>query len=169
MKSRRVLVVDDEPKMQRVLEILLKRKGHDVICVGSGEQALVELQSSPVDLIISDLRMPGMSGIDLLKAVRAMASDVPVIILTAFGTVETAVEAMKVGACEYIVRPFDVDALELSIDRVLALSTMRRQNDFLRDEVERGWGEFVGNSPQMQEVYASIRQFAQGKTTVLVS
>jgi two-component system response regulator AtoC len=169
VNSRRVVVVDDEPKMQRVLEILLKRKGHEVACAGSAEQALVQLQSWPADLVISDLRMPGMSGIDLLKTVRASGNDVPVIIMTAFGTVETAVEAMKLGACEYILRPFDVNALELSIDRILAMGTMRRQNDFLRGEVERGWGDFVGSSPQMQKVYECIRQVAPGKTTVLVS
>ncbi len=169
MTSRRVLVIDDEPKMQRVLEILIQRMGHEVICASNGEQALALLLSSPADLIISDLRMPGISGIELLRRLRDQNNDVPVIIMTAYGTVETAVEAMKLGACEYIVRPFDVDALEISINRILALGKMSLQNEFLRVEAEKGWGEFVGSSDAMQKVYESIRQVAPNKTTVLIS
>ena len=169
MSSQRVLVVDDEVKMQRVLEIMLKRMGHNVACAGNGHEALAALEQTPCDLIISDLRMPGMTGIELLQALRTQGNDVPVIILTAYGTIESAVEAMKLGACEYIVRPFDVDALEITVKRILAAGTMRRQNDFLRSELDKGWGEFVGNSPAMQQVYELIRQVAPGKTTVLIS
>jgi two-component system response regulator AtoC len=169
MSSQRVLVVDDEAKMQRVLEIMLKRMGHEVACAGHGAEALQILKSEPADLVISDLRMPGMSGIELLKALRDQGDEVPVIIMTAYGTIESAVEAMKLGACDYIVRPFEVDALELTINRILAAGRMRRQNDFLRHEVEKGWGEFVGHSAPMQKVYELIRQVAPGKTTVLVT
>ncbi|MDR3392004.1 MAG: sigma-54 dependent transcriptional regulator [Sulfuriferula sp.] len=169
MTGQRVLVVDDEAKMQRILEIMLQRMGHEVACAGNGTEALQSLQSTPADLIISDLRMPGMSGTELLKTLREQGNDVPVIIMTAYGTIESAVEAMKLGACDYIVRPFDVEALELSITRILAESRMRRQNDFLRQELEKGWGEFVGNSAPMQKVYEHIRQVAPGKTTVLIT
>ena len=89
--------------------------------------------------------------------------------MTAYGTIESAVEAMKLGACDYIVRPFDVEALEVAISRVLAEGRMRRQNDFLRHEVDKGWGEFVGGSAPMQGVYELIRQVAPGKTTVLIT
>ncbi len=167
--SQRVLVVDDEPKMQRVLEIMLQRMGYEVACAGNGQEALQILKSGSADLIISDLRMPGMSGIELLQTLRAQGNDVPVIIMTAYGTIESAVEAMKLGACDYIVRPFDVDALEIAIDRILSAGRMRRQNDFLRDEVDKGWGEFVGSSAPMQKVYDLIRQVAPGKTTVLIT
>ena len=169
MTGQRILVVDDEAKMQRVLEIMLKRMGHEVACADDGEQALQLLQSGPADLVISDLRMPGMNGTELLKALRDQGNDVPVIIMTAYGTIESAVEAMKLGACDYIVRPFDVNALEIAIDRILAERRMRRQNDFLRHEVEKGWGEFVGSSAPMQKVYELIRQVAPGKTTVLIT
>jgi two-component system, NtrC family, response regulator AtoC len=169
VSSQRVLVVDDEAKMQRVLEIMLKRMGHDVACAGNGHEALAALEQAPCDLIISDLRMPGMTGIELLQALRAQGNDVPVIIMTAYGTIESAVEAMKLGACEYILRPFDVDVLEITVNRVLAAGRVRRQNDFLRSEVDKGWGEFVGSSPAMQQVYEAIRQVAPGKTTVLVT
>jgi len=169
MTTQRVMVVDDEAKMQRVLEIMLKRMSHEVACAGTGEEALQALQATPADLVLSDLRMPGMGGIGLLKALREQGNEVPVIIMTAHGTIESAVEAMKLGACDYIVRPFDVDALELAINRILAAGRMRRQNDFLRHEVEKGWGEFVGHSAPMQQVYDLIRQVAPGKTTVLIT
>jgi two-component system response regulator AtoC len=169
MSSQRVLVVDDETKMQRVLEIMLKRMGYEVVSAGNGEEALRALQAAPADLVVSDLRMPGMSGTELLKALRDQGNDVPVIIMTAYGTIESVVEAMKLGACDYIVRPFDVDALELAIERILNAGRMRRQNDFLRSEVEKGWGEFVGHSAPMQKVYDLIRQVAPSKATVLIT
>lgn len=169
MSTQRILVVDDEVKMQRVLEIMLKRMGLQVVCAGNGHEALAALEQAPCDLIVSDLRMPGMTGIELLQSLRAQGNEVPVIIMTAYGTIESAVEAMKLGACEYIVRPFDVDALEITVNRVLATGRMRRQNDFLRSELDKGWGEFVGNSPAMQQIYAQIRQVAPSKTTVLIS
>jgi two-component system response regulator AtoC len=169
VNRQRVLVVDDELKMQRVLEIMLQRMGHEVSCAGNGQEALNAVRAAPVDLIISDLRMPGMTGIDLLKALREQGDDVPVIIMTAYGTIESAVEAMKLGACDYIVRPFDVDALELAINRILSERRMQRQNDFLRGELDKGWGDFIGNSLPMQKVYELIRQVAPGKTTVLIT
>jgi two-component system, NtrC family, response regulator AtoC len=169
MSGQRVLVVDDETKMQRVLEIMLKRMGHEVTCASNGQQALQALESAPVDLVISDLRMPGISGTELLAKLRLQGNGVPVIIMTAYGTIESAVEAMKLGACDYIVRPFDVEILEAAINRILDASRMRRQNYFLRHEMEKGWGEFVGESAPMQKVYDLIRQVAPGKTTVLIT
>ena len=169
MTSQRVLVVDDEAKMQRVLEIMLQRMGHEVACASNGKDALQIMKSAPSDLVISDLRMPGMSGTELLRTLRELGNEVPVIIMTAYGTIESAVEAMKLGACDYIVRPFEVEALEIAVGRILAEGRMRRQNDFLRQEVDKGWGEFVGGSAPMQGVYELIRQVAPGKTTVLIT
>jgi two-component system, NtrC family, response regulator AtoC len=169
MTSQRVLVVDDEAKMQRVLEIMLQRMGHEVACASNGKEALQIMKSASADLVISDLRMPGMSGTELLRTLREQGNEVPVIIMTAYGTIESAVEAMKLGACDYIVRPFEVEALEIAVGRILAEGRIRRQNDFLRQEVDKGWGEFVGGSAPMQGVYELIRQVAPGKTTVLIT
>jgi two-component system, NtrC family, response regulator AtoC len=169
MTRQRVLVVDDEAKMRRVLEIMLQRMGHEVTCAADGAEALQLMKTAPANLVISDLRMPGMSGTELLQTLREQGSEVPVIIMTAYGTIESAVEAMKLGACDYIIRPFDVGALELSINRILTTGQMRQQNDFLRHEVEKGWGEFVGHSAPMQQIYDLIRQVAPGKTTVLIT
>ena len=169
MTRKHILVIDDEVKMQRVLEIMLQRMGHEVTCVNNGEEALQVLKSVTADLVISDLRMPVMNGTEFIASLRQQGNEVPVIVMTAYGTIESAVEAMKLGASDYIIRPFDVDALELAIGRILANGQIRQQNDFLRHEVEKGWGEFVGASAPMQQVYELIKQVAPGKTTVLIT
>jgi two-component system response regulator AtoC len=169
MQSKRILVVDDEAKMRRVLEIMLNSMGHEVISASNGIEALDIIKKTSIDLILSDLRMPGISGTDLLKDLQAQENDTPVIIMTAYGTIESAVQAMKLGARDYILRPFDINVLEVTINRLLAESRIRQQNDFLKDEVEKGWGEFVGNSLVMQQVYEHIQQVAPGKTTVMIT
>ena len=169
MSSQRVLVVDDEPKMQRVLEILLRKLGHEVLLAADGQAALTLAQSAPVDLVMTDLRMPGMDGIALLTALREHGIAAPVILLTAYGTVESAVTAMKKGAYDYILRPFDVEAVEVVVTRALALERVQRENQFLRAEVEKGWGEFIGRSAAMQQQYELICQVAPTHTSVLIT
>ncbi|MDD5035419.1 MAG: sigma-54 dependent transcriptional regulator [Methylococcaceae bacterium] len=168
MTARRVMIVDDEAKMQRILEIMLTQMGHTPLLANNGREALELIQTTSVDLVISDLQMPLMNGLDLLKNLREQNKDIPCIIVTAYGTVETAVEAMKHGACDYIIRPFDVNAVELAITRALALKHIQRENSYLREEMAKGWGEFVGRSPSMQNVYEMIQQVAQSKTNVLI-
>ncbi len=169
MSKQRVLVVDDEPKMQRVLEIMLHKMGHEVLLAGDGQAALALAQREAVDLVMTDLRMPGMDGIALLTALRAHGVNVPVILLTAYGTVESAVAAMKQGAYDYILRPFDVEAVEVVVTRALAQERVQRENQFLREEVEKGWGEFIGRSAAMQQQYELIRQVAGSTTSVLIT
>ena len=169
MSSQRVLVVDDEPKMQRVLEILLRKLGHEVLLAADGQAALTLAQSAPVDLVMTDLRMPGMDGIALLTALREHGIAAPVILLTAYGTVESAVTAMKKGAYDYILRPFDVEAVEVVVTRALALERVQRENQFLRAEVEKGWGEFIGRSAAMRQQYELICQVAPTHTSVLIT
>jgi two-component system response regulator AtoC len=169
MSKQRVLVVDDEPKMQRILEIMLHKMGHEVLLAGDGQAALALAQREAVDLVMTDLRMPGMDGIALLTALRAHGVNVPVILLTAYGTVESAVAAMKQGAYDYILRPFDVEAVEVVVTRALAQERVKRENQFLREEVEKGWGEFIGRSAAMQQQYELIRQVAGSTTSVLIT
>jgi two-component system response regulator AtoC len=104
----------------------------------------------------------------LLRSLRERGEDVPVIVLTAFGSIESAVEAMKLGAADYIIRPFEMETVELAVTRALAMGTMQRENRFLRDEVERGWGEFIGRSPRMHELYDLIQQVAPARSSVLI-
>jgi two-component system response regulator AtoC len=169
MKGRQILVVDDEPKMRRVLEIMLQKMGHRVLGAGNGLEALAIFQAHTVDLIITDLRMPEMDGIELLARLRAQASDVPVMVITAHGTIETAVTAMKHGACDYILRPFDIDVVEHAVKRVLNDAEVVRQNAFLRQEINRGWDAFIGTSEPMQAVYELIQRVGPSKASVLIT
>ena len=113
--------------------------------------------------------MPEMGGIDLLIALRAQASDVPVIVVTAHGTIETAVAAMKHGASDYVLRPFDMDVLMLAVDRALNSAIIARQNAFLREEMNRGWDAFIGTSKPMQELYQIIQRAGPSKASVLIT
>jgi two-component system response regulator AtoC len=162
-------VVDDEARMRRVLEIMLQKMGHETRAASNGREALELAQHESFDLVLTDLRMPEMDGVALLDALRAQKVEAPVILLTAYGTVESAVEAMKKGAYDYILRPFDVEAVERIITRALTTERTRRENQFLREEVEKGWGEFVGRSAAMQQVYELIQQVAPSNTNVLIT
>ena len=168
METHRILVVDDEVKMRRLLEMVLKNMGHDVVQAADGAEAMACFDDAPFDLVMTDLNMPRMNGMQLLRNLRERGEEVPVIVLTAFGTIETAVEAMKLGAADYIIRPFEMDTVELAVTRALAMGAMQRENRFLRDEVERGWGEFIGRSAKMRELYELIRQVAPARSSVLI-
>ena len=169
MNQQRVLVVDDESNMRRVLEIMLDKMGHETRAASDGQEALALTQHESFDLILTDLRMPKMDGVALLNALRGQGMEVPVIILTAYGTVEGAVAAIKQGAYDYILRPFDVEAVERIITRALTAEKNRQENRFLREEVEKGWVDFIGHSTTMQQVYELIRQVAAGNTNVLIT
>jgi two-component system, NtrC family, response regulator AtoC len=168
MPNQSILVVDDEPKMRRLLEIMLSQMGHEVQQAADGLAALSLLKDHSVDLVITDLRMPQLDGIGLLRQLREQQNEVPVIVVTAYGTVESAVEAMKYGASDYIIRPFELDAVEAAVTRALNLSKVQRENRFLRQSIEAGWGEFIGASPKMQQIYTLIQQVAPTRTGVLI-
>ncbi len=168
MSEYKILVVDDEAKMRRLLEILLKQMGHEVYQADNGIKALDILNEQSVDLIITDLKMPKLDGLGLIRQLHEQNSEIPVIVITAYGTVETAVEAMKYGACDYIVRPFELETVEAAVTRTLRLTTVQRENQYLRQEVEKGWGNFIGMSPAIQQVYTLIQQVAPTKTGVFI-
>ncbi len=169
MKGRQILVVDDEPKMRRVLELMLQKMGHRVFGASDGREALAVFRANSIDLIIADLRMPGMDGIELLASLRAQESAVAVIVITAHGTIETAVAAMKHGASDYILRPFDIGALELTVERALNVAEVTRHREFLRQEVDRGWDAFIGTSRPMRDVYEAIQRVGPSKASVLIT
>lgn len=168
MSNKHVLVVDDETNMRRVLEIMLQRMGYRTDSVANGVAALEFLDTRDTDLVISDLKMPVLGGLGLIEKLRTAGNDVPVIVITAHGTVESAVEAMKLGAFDYLLRPFDVDALNLAIRRVFAAGEVLRQNQFLREELDRGWGGLIGSSKPMRQVYKQIKQVAPTRTGVMI-
>ncbi|MGQ0530631.1 MAG: sigma-54-dependent transcriptional regulator [Panacagrimonas sp.] len=169
MNERRVLVVDDEANMRRVLEIMLGRRGFKTLAAADGAQALEQIAETPVDLVVSDLRMPGINGIELLRRLRDAGNAVPLIMITAQGSVESAVEAMRLGACDYLLRPFDIETLDLAIQRVFAVRDMLQQKQFLQTEVDRNWEGLVGDSPALQRVRTQISQVAPTRASVLLT
>jgi two-component system response regulator AtoC len=168
MTSSRVLVADDEPNARRMLEILLAKLGCEVLSAGDGKAALALVGEHEVDLVVTDLNMPELDGLGLLTALRAQGNPVPVVVVTAYGTVESAVAAMKQGAFDYLIRPLDLDQVELVVRRALDRQRIVRENVFLRDEMDKGWEEFVGQGEAMRGVYELIRQVAPSRANVLL-
>ena len=168
MTHKNILVVDDEAKMQRILEIVLRQMGHSVTCAGDGQEALTILEQAHFDLVVTDMKMPRLDGVGLLRALRGQGSDIPVIMITAFATVETAVEAMKEGASDYIIRPFKNEVVVNAVQRALKMSQIQSQNRFLKNELDSEWNEFVGESRPMQGVYQAIRQVAPTNASVFI-
>jgi len=168
---KRLLVVDDDARMRRVLQILAHKIGLESTTAASADEALASFRAEQSDLVVTDLKMPDRSGIDLLRDLREIDAEVPVIVLTAHGTVPTAVEAMKLGAVDYLQKPFDVDALEMVIRRALDLSRFRLENRFLRAETRGSgpFGELVGSSPAIVSVFELVRQVAPTRSAVLVT
>ncbi|HEY8121195.1 MAG TPA: sigma-54 dependent transcriptional regulator [Myxococcota bacterium] len=168
---KRVAIVDDDRRTRRVLQILVDRLGLSALVFDGAENALAALAEESVALVLTDLRMPGLDGIGFMRRLRALDAEVPVIVLTAYGTVESAVEAMKLGAVDFLAKPFDVDALELLIQRSLAHSRTRSEHRFLREQAERAprFEDLIGASAPMQRVFAQIESFAAARGAVLIT
>ncbi len=168
---KRALVVDDEPRMRRVLQILLEKIGLESRVAAGGEQALEIFGAEQIDLVLSDLKMAPMDGLEFLRRLRTVDAEVPVIVLTAFGTISTAVEAMKLGAFDFVLKPFDREALEVVIRKALDLTRCRLENRFFHEQsgAAPGFAHLVGGAPAMQPIYELIRQVAPTKSAVLVT
>jgi two-component system, NtrC family, response regulator AtoC len=165
-----VLVVDDDERLRQTLSLLLRTAGHEVVTAADVASATSVLEQRDVDLVISDLRMPGGSGVDLLHAAKRLELDVPVILLTAYGTVENAVQAMRDGAFDYLLKPFDADELKVRVSRALALRRYCVENAFLRErDTEPGLDELIGVSPQLRAVADLVRQVAPSDASVLIT
>lgn len=167
----KILVVDDEQSMRDFLAIMLTKEGHDVVTAENGGNALKAVQAEIFDLVISDVKMPGVDGISVLKTVKEISPETVVIMITAFATAETAVEAMKLGAYDYIIKPFKVDELKLIINNSLEKRHLRKENILLKREIESkaSFENFIGKSESMQRVFALIRQVAETNSTVLIT
>jgi DNA-binding NtrC family response regulator len=165
-----ILCVDDEPAIGMILEDTLERAGHSPIIASSVPQALQALQKGGVDLIISDYRMPGLSGLEFLQLLRQEGYDVPLIMLTGYATIEQAVESIKAGAIDYITKPVLAEKLELSVDQALEFSRLRRENTLLRREVMefRNERQIVGESPIMRRLMQTVVTAAPTRATVLL-
>ncbi|NOY52931.1 MAG: sigma-54-dependent Fis family transcriptional regulator [Deltaproteobacteria bacterium] len=170
MSKEKILVVDDEPGAVEVLVGMLEQEGYQVVSAQNGEEAFGILRESDFDLVLTDLNMPKLDGIELLQKIREVNSGLLCIVLTGCGTVDNAVAAMKAGAYDYITKPFKIDELSLSVKRALAFHTMKRQNRNLRRLVgkEYKFKNFVGDSDEMQKVFSLVEKVADTDSTVLI-
>ncbi|HSB69270.1 MAG TPA: sigma-54 dependent transcriptional regulator [Candidatus Methylomirabilis sp.] len=170
MDALRIVVVDDEPSQRELIGGFLKKQGHEVLLAGNGPEALSRVRETRVDLVLSDFKMPRMSGLEVLRAVKAVNPEIPFILMTAYGTVETAVEAMKDGAADYLTKPLDLDELLLRIARVSEQARLRTAVRELQAHlVERHRLEgIIGESGRMQEVLALVERVAPSDATVLI-
>lgn len=170
MIGKRVLVVDDEESLRRVTQLKLQQAGYEATTASSGVQALELLSRNPQDLILTDLKMPGMSGMDLLRKVREDYPEVIVVVLTAFGTVESAVEAIKLGAHDYIIKPVSADSLKLVVARALEHHRLQEEVRNLRSAIDRkyGFGNIAGQSKNLLTTLDNAARAAQSDSTVLI-
>lgn len=166
----RILVVDDETSMREFLGILLEREGYLVDLAESGDSALSRLESSVYDLVISDVKMPGLDGIGLLARIKELAPDTAVLMVTAFCAAEQAVEAMKLGAYDYIAKPFNVEEIKIIVRNALDRRNLARENLRLREEVQGrySFSGLIGKSKKMRDVYTLIEKVAGSTANVLI-
>lgn len=170
MQRNRILVVDDDESLRRVTEVQLQQGGYQVLTAASGQEALELLQKRPFELVITDLKMPGMSGVELLKRIRTDYPELVVIMVTAFGTIETAVEAMRAGAYDYVTKPVHIEELKLTIGRALEHVQLRQQVQTLRTSLDSKYGfeNILGRSSSLLSVLDMASRAAQTSSTVLV-
>ncbi|MFQ5780680.1 MAG: sigma-54-dependent transcriptional regulator [Nitrospiria bacterium] len=164
----RIQIVDDKESMRHSLARLFSEKGHEVIESASGEEALGSFQETESDLVITDLQMGGMTGLDLLREIKKRAPLTQVMVITAFGTVESAVEAMRQGAFDYLLKPFSLAEIETKADKALEQRRLLTENRFLRETIQGRFGKIIGHSPKMQQVYRLIEKVAPNTAPVLI-
>lgn len=169
-KLKTILAVDDEPNMRRLLEISLRQAGYKPVVAADGKEALSLIKNQTIDLVVSDLHMPSMNGLELLRNIRQDHEALPFIMVTAQGEVKTAVEAMKLGASDYILRPFDLETLEIAIAKALSVKRLSLENAYLKTNPNNDETDgLIGLSERMLSLKQMIRQVAPEKATVLIT
>jgi DNA-binding NtrC family response regulator len=165
-----ILIVEDEAKMRRLLELNLGDDGFATVSAGDAETGLKLLREHPIDLILTDLKLPGMNGLEFLQTVKRQNAVLPVVVMTAFGSVETAVEAMKAGASDYVLKPFSLTEMRMVIHKELDVRNLREENRSLREALGKRFSHpnIVARSPKMQEVLATVERVARTNSTVLL-
>ncbi len=171
MSKGRILVVDDEPNARTALAEILREEEYSVETAADGFKALARFEEFTPDLVLTDLKMPGMDGVELLRKLRGHEPDLPVVLMTAFGAVETAVSAMREGAADYLTKPLNTDELVMVIERALERVRLRRETVELKTQLAERYrfDNIVGSSPEMQEVFKSVAQVAPSRATVLLT
>ena len=171
MSNPRILVVDDEANARTALAEILRQEGFSVETAADGFKALAKVEEFGPDLVLTDLKMPGMDGVELLGKVREHDPEIPIVLMTAFGAVETAVSAMRSGAADYLTKPLNTDELLVVLERTLERRRLRRETSSLRSQLSERYKfeNIVGSSPEMQTVFKSIAQVAPSRATVLLT
>src|SRR5262245_49837719 len=167
----RILVVDDERSMRELLAIVLRREGYEVLLAENGRTAVRMLEREPVDLLISDIKMPDLSGVDVLRAAKKIDQDILGIMITAFASTETAVEAMRLGACDYLSKPFDVDLLRMKVREKIENRQLRQENVLLKRTLglTHQFANIIGRSEAMLGVFKMIETVARTNSTILLT
>ena len=168
--AKRVLIADDEKNMRWVLDETLSKAGYEVTQAADGKEALAAIEDDPPDLMVLDHKMPAPDGMEVLRRIRAKGETFPIIMLTAHGNVQLAVEAMKAGATEYLTKPFDLDELKLSIEKALRISELSEEVQRLREELDRDWDidGIVATDARMLEVLAAVHKVAPTNATAMI-
>ena len=171
MSGERLLIVDDEEGMRRLLNKVLTRAGYETVTVGSGAEALRQVAADRFDLVVTDIKMPEMDGLQLLRELKEYEPSLPIIVMTAYGTVESAVEALRAGAYDYIAKPFETDEIRLTVEKVLERERLLAENRYLHAELEElySFSGIVGGSPAMQQVYDMASSVAVSNANVLIT
>ena len=166
----RVLIVDDEPEMVESTARLLGHAGHQCVTTTAAEEALALLESQRFDVLLTDLKMPGMGGLDLLRRAHQIDPDLPVIVITAFASIESAVGAVKEGAFDYLPKPFSAEQLRVAVDRALRQRELRLENRSLRQQLQQTLGleNIIGRSPAMVRVFELVKKAARSEANILV-
>jgi DNA-binding NtrC family response regulator len=165
---KKILIVDDELAIRESLRMILQQD-YEVLAVSSGAEALEKMREGGIDLVLLDVIMPGLDGIQLLERMKS-EYDIPVIMITAANTIKTAVQAMKLGAYDYIPKPFDVDEIKIVVQKVLSIQDLSKEVEYLRAEISKTYGfeNLIGGTKEMQEIFRLINQIAGSDTSVLI-
>jgi two-component system, NtrC family, response regulator PilR len=166
-----VLVIDDDETVRDVIKMFLQAKGFEVTTTPDGQTGLDRFREEKFDAVLSDLVMPGVNGIEVLKGIVEQNTNTPVIMITAYGSVQTAVEAMKMGAFDYVTKPFVLDELHIILERAIGVSRLHRENLMLKMQLKKKYNfkGLIGDSPRMQKVYEMIEKIADTDSTVMIT
>jgi two-component system response regulator HydG len=167
----RILLVEDDPEMLDLVREHLEGEGHTVVALGRGAEAIARLRAEEFDMVLTDLRLPDADGLEVLQASRETQREIPVILITAFGTIETAIQAMRQGAYDFVSKPFALDEISLLVGKAWEARRLREENRRLREEVAGRYRlhNLLGKSPSMQGVFALVRRAAPGEVNVLIT
>ena len=166
-----ILVVDDELSMRELLEVMLTKEGYEVSCAENGSKAISMIEKTDYDLLLCDIRLGDIPGIEVLKALKNQNQNTIIIMISAYATTEAAVEAMNKGAYDFVPKPFDNEELKQTIQNALDIKTLEHEKEILDDQLKKTihFGKIIGNSPSMFHIYKLVRQVAETKTSILIT